>query len=25
LIRVAVGPLQLGALQPGEHRYDTLA
>ena len=25
LIRVSVGPLQLGALQPGEQRYDTLA
>ena len=25
LIRVAVGPWQLGALQPGEHRYDNLA
>ena len=24
LIRVAVGPWQLGALQPGEHRYETL-
>jgi len=25
LIRVAVGSMQLGKLQPGEHRYETLA